>query len=159
MDGEALDVRRRSRRIAKLPSRDVLYGQLVGIVASPITGLARGLNALLSGVAIALGQVQAKEEAGEIPAGRRRRRAGGCRRAEPAAEEAPAEEAAAEAPARRRPRLRRPPRPRLRPPRRPRRRPHRGARRRGRARRHDEASEAPAEGRRRQPLTTNEESE
>ena len=27
------------RAIARLPSRDVLYGQLVGIVASPITGL------------------------------------------------------------------------------------------------------------------------
>ena len=35
--------------ISRLPARDVLYGQLVGMVASPITGLARGLNALLSG--------------------------------------------------------------------------------------------------------------
>ncbi len=42
------------RSIARLPSRDVLYGQLVGMVASPLTGLARGLNGLISGVAIAL---------------------------------------------------------------------------------------------------------
>jgi large subunit ribosomal protein L10 len=55
--------------ISRLPARDVLYGQLVGMVASPITGLARGLNALLSGVAIALGEVLAKKERGELPAG------------------------------------------------------------------------------------------
>jgi large subunit ribosomal protein L10 len=89
MDGAALTIDE-IKAIAKLPSRDVLYGQLVGMVASPITGLARGLNALLSGVAIALGQVQAKAEAGEIQLG------GGA--GEPApAEEAPAAEA--EAPA------------------------------------------------------------
>ena len=55
--------------IAKLPSRDVLYGQLVGLIASPITGLARSLNGLLGGLAIALGQVQEKKQSGEIPAG------------------------------------------------------------------------------------------
>lgn len=55
--------------IARLPAREVLYGQLVGVVASPITGLARGLGALLGGLAIALGQVQAKKESGELPAG------------------------------------------------------------------------------------------
>ncbi len=43
--------------IARLPSRDVLYGQLVGVVAHPISGLARTLNALIGGLAIALGQV------------------------------------------------------------------------------------------------------
>jgi large subunit ribosomal protein L10 len=53
--------------IARLPARDVLYGQLVGVVASPITGLARGLGSLLGGLAVALGQVQAKKESGEIP--------------------------------------------------------------------------------------------
>lgn len=83
MEGAALDVAQ-LQAIAKLPSRDVLYGQLVGLIASPITGLARGLNALLSGVAIALGQVQAKAEAGEITLG------GGA--GEPAAEEAPVAE-------------------------------------------------------------------
>ena len=88
MDGAAISVDE-LKAIAKLPSRQVLYGQLVGMVASPITGLARGLNALLSGVAIALGQVQAKAEAGEITLG------GGAGTAPAAETEAPAEEAAA----------------------------------------------------------------
>ena len=58
------------KSIARLPSREVLYGQLVGVVASPITGLARGLGSLLGGLAVALGQIQAKREAaGEIIAG------------------------------------------------------------------------------------------
>ncbi len=74
------------RSIAALPSRDVLYGQLVGVVASPITGLARSLGALVGGLAIALGGVLEKKESGELPAGDA-----------PAAETAPAEpEAAAE---------------------------------------------------------------
>lgn len=55
--------------IAKLPSRQALYGQLVGMVASPITGLARSLGGLLGGLAIALGEVQAKKESGAIPSG------------------------------------------------------------------------------------------
>lgn len=55
--------------IAKLPSRQALYGQLVGLVASPITGLARSLGGLLGGLAIALGEVNAKKESGEIPSG------------------------------------------------------------------------------------------
>ena len=37
--------------ISRLPTRDVLYGQLVGMVASPITGLATGLNNLIAGFA------------------------------------------------------------------------------------------------------------
>ncbi len=90
MEGAALDIAQ-IQAIAKLPSRDVLYGQLVGLIASPITGLARGLNALLSGVAIALGQVQAKAEAGEITLGGESAPAHPA----PAAEEAPAEEAPA----------------------------------------------------------------
>jgi large subunit ribosomal protein L10 len=89
MDGAALEVAQ-IQAIAKLPSRDVLYGQLVGMIASPITGLARGLNALLSGVAIALGQVQAKAEAGEIQLG------AGAAAAEPEPEPAPAAEAEGE---------------------------------------------------------------
>ncbi len=79
MGGEELAVEQITS-LSKLPSRDVLYGQLVGIVASPVGGLVRSLNALLSGVAIALGQVQQKKESGEIPAGEA-----------PAAQEAPAE--------------------------------------------------------------------
>ena len=40
--------------IARLPAREVLYAQLVGTVAAPITGLVRGLNALIVGLAIQL---------------------------------------------------------------------------------------------------------
>lgn len=43
--------------LARLPARDVLFGQFVGVVASPITGLVRGLNALISGLAIQLGAI------------------------------------------------------------------------------------------------------
>jgi large subunit ribosomal protein L10 len=43
--------------IARLPAKDVLFGQFVGIVASPITGVVRGLNALISGLAIQLGAI------------------------------------------------------------------------------------------------------
>jgi large subunit ribosomal protein L10 len=79
--------------IARLPARDVLYGQLVGLAASPITGLVRGLNALISGLALQLGQIAEKKESGEIPAGEPP--AGMVEAAAPA--EAPAEEAPAEA--------------------------------------------------------------
>jgi large subunit ribosomal protein L10 len=68
LDGDTLDAEQ-ILAISRLPSRDVLYGQLVGMVAAPITGLARGLNALLSGVAIALNEVLGKKERGELPAG------------------------------------------------------------------------------------------
>jgi large subunit ribosomal protein L10 len=68
MDGKRLGVDE-IVAIAKLPSRQALYGQLVGLVASPITGLARSLGGLLGGLAIALGEVQAKKESGEIPSG------------------------------------------------------------------------------------------
>jgi len=37
--------------IAKLPSRDVLYGRLVGMVAAPLTGLAGALGGLIGGLA------------------------------------------------------------------------------------------------------------
>jgi large subunit ribosomal protein L10 len=68
LDGDSLDAEQ-IVAISRLPAREVLYGQLVGVVASPITGLARGLNALLSGVAIALNEVLGKKERGELPAG------------------------------------------------------------------------------------------
>jgi large subunit ribosomal protein L10 len=47
-------------RIARLPDLDVLHGQLVGVAASPITGLTRGLASMLSGLASQLGQIQEK---------------------------------------------------------------------------------------------------
>jgi large subunit ribosomal protein L10 len=68
MNGEALDAAQITA-ISRLPTRQVLYGQLVGMVASPITGLARSLNGLVSGLAIALGGVLEKKESGEIPSG------------------------------------------------------------------------------------------
>jgi large subunit ribosomal protein L10 len=68
MNGEALDAAQIAA-ISKLPSREALYGQLVGVVAYPISGLARTLNALISGVAVALGGVLEKKESGEIPSG------------------------------------------------------------------------------------------
>ncbi len=84
MDGQAVspdDI----RAIARLPSREVLYAQLVGTVAAPLNGLARTLNALIAGVAVQLGQIR---DQGLV---------GGGAPTEPAAPEAEAP-AAAEAP-------------------------------------------------------------
>jgi large subunit ribosomal protein L10 len=53
MDGAALTADE-VRAIARLPSRDVLNAQLVGTIASPLTGLVRTLNALIAGIAIQL---------------------------------------------------------------------------------------------------------
>jgi large subunit ribosomal protein L10 len=101
MDGAALDVEQ-IRSLSRLPPRDVLYGQLVGVVASPVSGLVRTLNALLGGLAVALGQVRDKMQSGETPSGS----SDAVAEAEPAASAettapgAPAAEAgAAEAPA------------------------------------------------------------
>jgi large subunit ribosomal protein L10 len=66
MDGSEVDADQ-IRAISRLPSREVLYGQLVGIVASPISGLVRTLSALVSGLAVALGQVQ-EQKAAATPA-------------------------------------------------------------------------------------------
>ena len=69
--------------IARLPTREVLYGRLVGMVASPLTGLASALNGLIGGLARQLSQIAEQGlVGGDAPA--------------PAAEEAPAEEAPAE---------------------------------------------------------------
>ena len=98
MDGEVLDAEQ-IRSISRLPSREVLYGQLVGVVASPISGLVRTLSALVGGLAVALGQVREKKESGESPAGEAPVAVAPAVEA-PAADEAPAEEApAVEAPA------------------------------------------------------------
>jgi large subunit ribosomal protein L10 len=71
--------------IARLPGLDVLHGQLVGLTASPLTGLVTGLNSMISGLAAALGQIAEQGlVSGEAPAEE--------------AEEPPAEEAE-EAPA------------------------------------------------------------
>jgi large subunit ribosomal protein L10 len=72
--------------IAKLPSREVLYGRLVGMVASPLTGLVTSLGGLVGGLARQLQQMADQGLVG-----------GAAPAAEPAAEaEAPAEEPPAE---------------------------------------------------------------
>src|SRR3954468_13544298 len=57
MDGKELTIAD-IEALSKLPSLDVMHGQLVGLIANPLSGLVRTLNALLSGIAIALGQIQ-----------------------------------------------------------------------------------------------------
>jgi large subunit ribosomal protein L10 len=55
--------------IARLPSREVLIGQFAGMVASPLTGIVRGLNALIQGLATQLGQIAEQGlVTGEAPA-------------------------------------------------------------------------------------------
>ena len=130
MDGAALDVEQ-IRSLSRLPSREVLYGQLVGVVASPVSGLVRTLGALLGGLASRSARCARRRSparsprasrppprsrAAEEPAQRPRRggvRSGGAgRRARPQREEPPAGEPAAEAGSRRarspRPRSHRP---------------------------------------------------
>jgi large subunit ribosomal protein L10 len=99
MDGAAVDAEQ-IRAISRLPSREVLYAQLVGVVASPLSGLVRTLSALVGGLAVALGQVQEKKESGEIPAGDPPAAASAPQAVEEptVTEEAPDEPAAAEAP-------------------------------------------------------------
>jgi large subunit ribosomal protein L10 len=59
LDGDTLSVEQ-VEFIARLPARELLQAQFVGVLAAPITGLVRGLNGLLSGLAVALGQIQEK---------------------------------------------------------------------------------------------------
>ncbi len=81
MDATSLD-EAAFKSIAKLPGREVLNGQLAGVVASPLTGLVRGLGSMIQGLALQLGQIAEQGlVSGEAPA----------------AEEAPAEEPKAEA--------------------------------------------------------------
>lgn len=68
MDGAALDGESFTA-IAKLPPRDQLNAQFAGVVASPLTGLVRGLGSMVQGLAL---QLQAMADqglvAGEAPA-------------------------------------------------------------------------------------------
>jgi large subunit ribosomal protein L10 len=56
MNGDALTADQIDA-IARLPSRDVLYGRLVGMVASPLTGLASAMGGLVGGLARQLQQI------------------------------------------------------------------------------------------------------
>jgi len=61
LDGKVLD-EAAVKRLANVPTSDVLLGQLAGTLQGIITGLARALNALPSGLAIALGAVRDQKE-------------------------------------------------------------------------------------------------
>jgi len=68
MDGLSLD-EERFKAIAKLPAREVLIGQFAGVVASPLTGLVRGLGSMIQGLALQLGQIAEQGlVSGEAPA-------------------------------------------------------------------------------------------
>jgi large subunit ribosomal protein L10 len=69
MDSLSLD-EERFKAIAKLPAREVLIGQFAGVVASPLTGLVRGLGSMIQGLALQLGQIAEKGlVSGDAPAG------------------------------------------------------------------------------------------
>lgn len=68
MDGTTLD-EDAFKSIARLPSREVLNGQFAGVVASPLTGLVRGLGSMIQGLALQLGQIAEQGlVTGEAPA-------------------------------------------------------------------------------------------
>jgi large subunit ribosomal protein L10 len=73
------------RSIARLPSREVLHGQLVGTIAAPLSQLVRTLNALVGGLAI---QLQAIADQGLV--------AGEATAQAPASEDSAAEPASEE---------------------------------------------------------------
>ena len=85
VDGEVLEADQ-FLAIARLPGRDALNAQFAGVVASPLTGLVRGLGSMISGLAI---QLQAMADQGLVSGEAPPEEA-------PPAEEAPAEEAPAE---------------------------------------------------------------
>jgi large subunit ribosomal protein L10 len=79
--------------IAKLPSREVLYGRLVGMVASPLTGLASAMGGLIGGLARQLQQLADQGLVGgdaPVPAAAAEPAADAEPEAEPEQESAPA---------------------------------------------------------------------
>jgi large subunit ribosomal protein L10 len=83
MEGEELDPDSFTA-IARLPGREALNAQIAGVVASPLTGLVRGLGSMIQGLALQLGQIAEQGlVTGEAPAEEQA----------PAEETAPAEEA------------------------------------------------------------------
>jgi large subunit ribosomal protein L10 len=81
--------------IAQLPSREVLYGRLVGMVASPLTGLAAAMGGLIGGLAR---QLQAIADQGLVGQGAPAPAADAPAEEAPAEPEAPATEASTETP-------------------------------------------------------------
>lgn len=89
LDGDVLSTEQ-IESIARLPAREVLHGQFVGVLASPITGLVRGLASMIGGLASQLQQIADQGlVTGEAPAA--------AEAPAPAEDAAPAEEAAAPA--------------------------------------------------------------
>jgi large subunit ribosomal protein L10 len=104
MNGETLSVEQ-IESIARLPSREVLNAQFVGVLASPITGLVRGLGALIGGLAVQLGAIRDQGlVGGDVPSaeavdsGQSTVDSAEAPAAEEAPETAPAQAAAAQAP-------------------------------------------------------------
>jgi large subunit ribosomal protein L10 len=84
--------------ISRLPSREVLYGRLVGMVASPLTGLAAGMNNLISGLARQLAQMAEQGlVGGDAPAPEAPAAAEAKVQSDPESADAPAEELTPEA--------------------------------------------------------------
>lgn len=85
------------KAIARLPNREVLNGQLAGVVASPLTGLVRGLGSMIQGLALQLGQIAEKGlVSGEAPAAEAPPEEPKAEEPKAETEEAPAEESASE---------------------------------------------------------------
>jgi large subunit ribosomal protein L10 len=108
MGGDVLSIEQ-IESISRLPARDVLHGQFVGVLASPLTTLVRGLAGMISGLASQLqqmadqglvtgessGSTETEVQSGEAAAADAAESAeGGVQSAE--AEAAPAETSAAE---------------------------------------------------------------
>jgi large subunit ribosomal protein L10 len=95
MDGEQLDPDS-FKAIARLPGREALNAQIAGVVASPLTGLVRGLGSMIQGLALQLGQIAEQGlVSGEAPAVEEEKPA---EEAEAAAEETPPDPEPTESP-------------------------------------------------------------
>jgi large subunit ribosomal protein L10 len=92
MEGEELDPDTFTA-IARLPGREALNAQIAGVVASPLTGLVRGLGSMIQGLALQLGQIAEQGlVTGEPPAAE-------ATPADPEPSESPEESSEEEAPA------------------------------------------------------------
>jgi large subunit ribosomal protein L10 len=92
MEGEELDPDSFTA-IARLPGREALNAQIAGVVASPLTGLVRGLGSMIQGLALQLGQIAEQGlVTGEAPAAEETP-------ADPEPSESPEESSEEEAPA------------------------------------------------------------
>ena len=51
-------------KIAELPTKPVLIAQILGLIQSPVQGLAGGLHAVMTGLAVAVEEIRKQKEAG-----------------------------------------------------------------------------------------------